>query len=115
MSAATIHIPVQHAEAIRRSLVGRRAEAEHREAVDSLLGQLSAECGDGARSYELTGPRPLLWSAVYDALCSAAEQLAEDCNDLWRGTIDASVTRAGIADVSARLDLLTEVGDPPGS
>jgi hypothetical protein len=56
----------------------------------------------------------VLWSAVYDTLCAAAEQLADDCNEYWRGVVDPDLARAGIADVSARLELLVALGAPPG-
>lgn len=113
MSATTIQIPAQHVEAIRRSLTDRRRDADSEE-IEGLLRQLSGDSSADAELYELTGPPAVLWNAVYDALCAAAEQLADDCNEYWRGTVEADSARAGIAAVSTRLELLVALGTPPG-
>jgi hypothetical protein len=113
MSATTIQIPAEHVEAIRQGLIGRREGSECSEEIESLLGQIAGASPDGAGTYELTGSRPVLWSAVYDSLCAAAEQLAEDCNEYWRGVVDPASARARIADVSTRLELLVGLGGPP--
>lgn len=113
MSATTIRIPAEHIEAIRQGLIGRREGPERREEIEGLLRQISSDIPRGAESYELTGSRSVLWSAVYDSLCAAAEQLAEDCNEYWRGVIDPASARARLADVSTRLELLVGLGGPP--
>lgn len=115
MSAITIKIPAAHVEAIRRSLVGRRGDAQRPEEIDALLAQLVSGAPHGVASCELTGPRTLLWNVVYDSLCTAAEQLAEDCNEYWRGTVAADSARATVADVGIGLELLIGLGAPPGS
>ena len=112
MSEVTIEIPVDHVEAIRRSLLARRDDAGFPDEVDDLLAQL-AEGAARVGSLPIGGPRRLLWNVVYDALCSAAEQLAEDCNEYWRGTVEADSARAAITDVSTRLELLVGLGAPP--
>ncbi len=114
MSEATIQVPAEHVEAIRQSLIGRLEDAGHAEEVRSLLDQIGGDSPGNARSRALTGSRVVLWSVVYDALCSAAEQLAEDCNDYWRGAIDPDLARTGMANVAARLELLVALGPTPG-
>ena len=113
MSAITIKIPAGHVEAIRRSLLGRRSDAESPDEIDALLAQLVSGAPESARSCELTGSRTAIWNVVYDSLCAAAEQLAEDCNDYWRGTVAADSARAAVADVGVRLELLIGLGAPP--
>jgi len=54
-----------------------------------------------------------IWTAVYDSLCAAAEQLAEECNEYWRGTVDPEATRATVASVSTRFELLVALGAAP--
>ena len=115
MSTTTIQIPADHVEAVRQGLLGRRADPAHSDEIDGLLRQLEAGVAEGARSHELTGPRTLLWNAVYDSLCAAAEQLADDCNEYWRGEIAPDSARTAIAVVGARFDLLVGLGAPPGS
>jgi hypothetical protein len=113
MSATTIRVPATQVESIRASLFGRRDEDDSRDEIAGLLGQLGEASPGG--SCRLTGPRSIIWSAVYDSLCQGAEQLADECNDLWRREADPGAVRAGIADVSARLELLVELGSkPPG-
>lgn len=113
MSVATIEIPGDHVEAIRRSLLARRDEAESSDEVEGLLAQLAAGASRAVAVPKLTGSRTLLWNVVYDSLCAAAEQLAEDCNDYWRGTIEADSARAAVADIGTRLELLIGLGAPP--
>jgi len=54
-----------------------------------------------------------LWSALYDALCAAAETLAEECNDHWRDR-DADRLAARVDEVAGALELLTAFECPPG-
>lgn len=115
MSATTIQIPTDHIDAIRQSLIARRDHAERPGEIDGLLEQLADDAGESPRAYELSGPLPLLWSAVYDSLCAAAEQLADDCNEFWRGQIAPDDARAAIARVGSRFELLAGLGPPPGS
>jgi hypothetical protein len=115
MSATTIQIPADHVDAICQSLAGRRQEAERPEEIDSLLEQLAEPASESDPAYALRGSRALLWSAVYDALCAAAEQLAENCNELWRGDIAPDDIRAAIVRVESRYELLLGLGPPPGS
>lgn len=112
MSTSTIQIPAEHVDALRRSLLAERTDAGLREEVDVLLGQLD-DTPAGSRSYRLTGSRTALWNAIYDSLCTAAEQLADDCNDYWRGTVAPESARRAVADVGARLDILLGLGPPP--
>lgn len=112
MSATTIQVPADQVEAIRASLIGRRGEGRPSAEIDGLLGQLNGAASGG--SYELTGSRSIIWSAVYDSLCLAAEQLAEECNEYWRGCTDPQAARSRIADVAARLELLVGLGAPLG-
>lgn len=115
MSETTIQVPAGHVEAIRQSLVGRRDDAEFAEEIEHLLDQIASNAPGVAGPHVLTGPRAVLWNAVYDSLCVAAEQLADDCNEYWRGTSDPATARAGLATVSTRLELLVALGAPPGS
>lgn len=110
MSATTIEVPAEHVEAIRQSLVGRHGHTDRCADVESLLAQIAN--APAARPAALTGPRTVLWSVVYDSLCVAAEQLAEDCNEYWRGDIAPATARSRVADVGARLELLIGLGPP---
>ncbi len=114
MSEATIQVSAEHVEAIRQSLTGRLDDPGHVGEVRSLLGQIGDRAPAVARPCALTGSRVVLWSAVYDTLCLAAEQLADDCNEYWLGATDPDRTRAGIASVAERLELLVALGSPPG-
>lgn len=114
MSEATIQVPAAHVEALRLSLMGRLEDAGRAEEVQSLLSQIDDGSAGIASSRELSGSRVVLWSAVYDMLCAAAEQLADDCNEYWRGAIDPDLVRARIASVSTRLELLVALGASPG-
>lgn len=60
-----------------------------------------------------TEHRDAIWSAVYDLLCSAAEQLADDCNEYWRGESDPNEIRLALGTVGARLELLLALGPVP--
>ena len=113
MSETTIQVPAEHLEAVREGLLGRREEPAHRAEVERLLGQIASEASSEGGLHELRGSRVVLWSAVYDSLCAAAEQLAEDCNEYWR-LVDPASTRAAIATVGTRLELLVGLGAPPG-
>lgn len=115
MSVATIQVPAEHLEAVRESLAGRHADADRPEEIDGLLGQIASAAAGDARPCVLTGSRAVLWSAVYDSLCVAAEQLADDLNEYWRGAIAPESARARIAAVGARLELLLMLGAPPGA
>ncbi len=114
MSETTIRVPREHVEAIRQSLNGQRDEGGSAEEVESLLDQLGVgDVTDGAQPRVLVGSRAVLWNAVYDSLCAAAEQLAEDFNEYWRGAVDPEAARARVAAVAARLELLVALGAPP--
>jgi len=113
MSETTIQVPVEHLAAIREGLLGRCESSSQRAEVESLLSQIAAEAPAGIEQRELTGSRALLWTAVYDSLCAAAEQLAEDCNEYWRGVVDPASARTAIASVSMRFELLVALGGPP--
>jgi hypothetical protein len=115
MSATTIEIPVGQVEAIRRSLLDRRDDADRPEEIDGLLAQIASGAAEGDRPCALTASRSVLWNAIYDSLCAAAEQFAEDCNEYWRGAVAPDSARAAIDDVAARLELLVSLGAPPGS
>jgi hypothetical protein len=110
MSATTIQIPAAQVEAIQRSLDGQRGDAVQGNGTDVVLAR--AAVGGGER-HVLTGSPAALWSVVYDSLCAAAERLAEDCNEYWRGGADAETARAGVADVGALLELLVGLGPRP--
>jgi hypothetical protein len=111
MSATTIEVPAKHIGAIRESLAGRHGHTDRRDEIDSLLAQLAK--APAAEPAALTGSRAVLWSVIYDSLCAAAEQLAEDCNEYWRGDVTPELARTRITDVSARLELLIGLGAPP--
>jgi len=113
MSETTIQVPAEHVEAIRQSLIGRRGDSGRSEEIESLLSQIANDTSDVACARVLTGSRGLLWTAVYDTLCLAAEQLADDCNEYWRGTVDPESARSGVTLVGARLELLIALGAPP--
>jgi hypothetical protein len=115
MSTIRIQLPADHIEAFRRSLLGRQGEAECPDEFDALLAQLETFASGDSRPCELTGPHGVLWNVVYDTLCAAAEQLAEDCNEYWRGAVAAYSARAAVADVGTRLELLIALGAPPGA
>jgi hypothetical protein len=140
MSVMTIQISNAHVEAIRESLLTARRALEEQlsspddrphavsepasgervrdrlDELDSLLEQIdSGERPDSSlEARQLTGARMALWTAVYDAACSASERLAEELNDYWRGTVDAAEARASIADLGGRFELLESLGPPPG-
>jgi len=113
MSETTIQVPVEHVEAIRQGLVAGREASGGREEIDGLLGQIAQGPSADGESCELTGSREILWSAVYDSLCVAAEQLTDDCNEYWRGVVDPQSARAGVVTVATRLELLIGLGAPP--
>jgi len=113
MSETTIRVPREHVEAMRRSLNGQRGEGGRAEEIESLLDQLGGEATDDVQSRVLVGSRAVLWNAIYDSLCVAAEQLADDLNEYWRGAIDPEAARARVAVVGARLELLVTLGAPP--
>lgn len=115
MSDTTIQVPAEHLEAIRQGLIGHRGDAGRAVEIGVLLDQIDRSAVDASGAVALTGPRATLWSAVYDALCVAAERLAEDCNDYWRGAIDPEVAREHVAAVDRRLELLVALGAPPGT
>jgi hypothetical protein len=128
MSMTTIQIPAERVKGVRQSLLEARRElaegladetgpAAHlrRERLDEtelLLEQLGDDDSPAERR-ELTGPRVVIWNAVYDALCAAAERLANDCNDYWYSGADPSHIRAEIAGLAVGFDLLDSVGPPP--
>lgn len=111
MSEITIQVPAEHLEAIRAGLTGSPAARD--EEARRLLAQLDDPGGDGG-PHELTGSRALLWGAVYDSVCTTAEQLAEDCNEFWRGDVEPDAIRTATANLGARFELLVAVGPPPG-
>lgn len=113
MSETTIRVPAEHVEAIRRSLDGQRGDAGSAREVEILLEQIGGDPTDVARPRVLVGSRAVLWNAVYDSLCAAAEQLADDFNEYWRGAVDPEAARARLAAVAARLELLVGLGAPP--
>lgn len=115
MSDTTIHVPVEHVEAIRLSLIELRGDACSQEEIDALLGQLGDVPPGTAGSVALKGRRVTLWTVTYDALCRAAEQLVEDCDEYWRGAVGAESARRRVADVGERLELLLGLGAPPAS
>lgn len=141
MSVMTIQVSADHVEAIRESLLtARRAldeqlsspedqspatreqadsgksTSDRLDELDSLLEQIDSGDGPdpGLDVRELTGTRTALWTVLYDAACVASERLAEELNEYWRGTVDATETRARIADLAARFELLESLGPPPG-
>lgn len=113
MSEATIQVPAEHLEAVRQGLVARREDPSRRAGVERLLGQIEEAAPGTVAPRRLTGSRVLLWGAVYDALCVAAEQLADECNEYWRGVVDPDAVRATTASVGDRLELLVTLGAPP--
>ncbi len=115
MSATTIEIPAAQVDAIRESLLRRRDDAERSDEIDDLIAQLDGGAPGAAGPCTLLGSRMALWNAVYDSLCAGAEQLAEECNEYWRGPLRVDAARAAVADVGARLELLIALGAPPGS
>jgi hypothetical protein len=112
MSEITIQVPAEHLEAIRAGLAGR-PEA-HDDEARRLLAQLTAGDSGDEGPRELTGSRAVLWGAVYDSLCTTAEQLAEDCNEYWGGAIAPDAIRTATASLRARFELLVGLGPPPG-
>lgn len=108
MSATTIEVPAEHVEAIRQSLTGCHGRTDRRDEIESLLAQLASAPATAPAA--LTGSHAVLWNAVYDSLCVAAERLADDCNEYWRGEIAPEVARSRVTDVSARLELLIGLG-----
>lgn len=113
MSETTIRVPPEHVEAIRRSLDGRRDDAGCAEEVERLLDQIGGDAAEGGGPHVLAGSRAVLWNAVYESLCAAAEQLADELNEYWRGAIEPGSARARVAAVAARLELLVTLGAPP--
>lgn len=114
MSETTIQVPAEHLEAVRQGLIGRREDPSRRAEVERLLGQIGeAAPATGTEARQLTGSRVLLWGGVYDALCVAAEQLADECNEYWRGVVDPDAVRATTASVGERFELLVTLGAPP--
>jgi hypothetical protein len=115
MSVTTIKVPAAHIDAIRESLLSGRRHSARADEIDRLLEQIHADAAPGSEPRELTASRAVLWSAVYDSVCAAAERLAEDCNEYWRGVVDPSAARARIAEIGERFALLESLGPPPGS
>jgi hypothetical protein len=141
MSVMTIQVSTEHVEALRESLLtARRALEEQLSPLDDRPPTVMEHSAGGEGSHdrlgelnslleqidavdrpdpeldmrELTGTRAALWTVVYDAACAASERIADELNDYWRGTVDANETRARIADLSARVELLESLGPPPG-
>jgi hypothetical protein len=112
MSEITIQVPAEHLEAIRTGLAGRSEDRD--EEARRLLAQLAVRGpgDDGPR--KLTGSRTVLWGAVYDALCTTAERLAEDCNEYWRDVVDPDAIRTATVSLGSRFELLVALGPPPG-
>jgi hypothetical protein len=124
MSAAKIQVPADHVGAIRECLIDRRQSLEEGDrtegavelaAIEDLLGQIAPGAGEAERSRELTGPRHILWSAAYDALCRAAEGLVDDCEALWESAGEMAAARARLLAIGARLELLDGLERPSGS
>jgi hypothetical protein len=114
MSEITIQVPAEHVEAIRASLARRRDGSGRDAEIERLLAQLSLGGRGVPAGCELTGARPVLWSAVYDSVCATAERLADECNEYWRGVVDPASIRATLGDAGARFELLAGLGPPPG-
>lgn len=114
MSRATVHIPIEHLEAVRASLEANRQDVSHGPdpgsepgrlgEIDALLEQLSDGAGEAGRA--VSGAYDVLWQAAYDTLCSAAEGFAADCNDLWTDRLTTADLRVALARLEGRLDLL---------
>jgi hypothetical protein len=113
VTATTIEIPAEQVEAIRQSLLDSRDRGDSAAAAD-LLAQLAAAEPAAAGAQRLSGPRTEIWTAIYDALCVAAEQLVEDCNEYWHGHVAPAAARRRVRDVAERLELLIDLGAPPG-
>jgi len=132
MSVTTIQIPIEQVNAIRESLATARSEligqppsegqspgsatldlSGRLEEINQLFEQMEGSSPSGSDLYPLTGSRSILWEAVYDVLCGAAERFAEDCNEYWRGATDPYEVRRQIAGVSANFELLDLLGPPP--
>lgn len=121
MSTATIQIPGTQLDAVRESLnairhevadgSGRSGGVGRLSDIDALLHQIDA-APDGVAS-RVTGPYAILWDAIYDALCVAAERFAADCNELWRGEADIDGARRQLAGLGERLALLDSLGTGP--
>ena len=113
MSETTIRVPAEHVEAIRQSLDGQRGDAGQRKG-----GREPARPDRGRRVGDtqprvLVGSRAVLWNAVYDSLCAAAEQLADDLNEYWRGAIDPEAARLRVAAVAAVSSCWSGSARPP--
>jgi|GEM_PF-3844899 len=121
MSTATINIPHEHRGAVRDSLEARRHEIErdgdlgrrpeHLEEIDAVLEQIDLSATDAAQA--VTGSYRVLWTAAYDALCLAAECFAADCNELWRGGLEARGLRSELDALGERIELLETLGPSP--
>jgi hypothetical protein len=122
MSMTTIRIPDKQAAKLRESLNAIRQEVDRAEAapdrpqrrddVEALLQQFdSAVAAEGTRT--LQGSHVVLWNAVYDGLCGAAEHFAADCNEIWRGNTDLAETQQQLHGVGEWLALLASLGAPP--
>jgi hypothetical protein len=121
MSTATIDIPADHIGPVHQSLLSRRdilgrvedpAVAREVEAIEVLISQMEGEGAPDTAGRRLTGSREALWTAIYDSTCATAEQVAECCNEYWRNA-DIESARREISLLSARLDLLEKLGQPP--
>ena len=121
MTRGTVHIPIEHIDALRESLEASRQDISHQPVgpthpqrlheIDALLQQLDTAGGGNGRS--VSGARDVLWRAAYDALCSAAEGIAADCNDLWRGRMTLADIRIALVRLEGRVDLLESLGPQP--
>lgn len=129
MSVATIQIPTTQIETIRESLAAARHDlagqlsrpggdaaggAAHLDEIDDLIGQIDSLDPGAGESHGVSGSRQALWAAAYDAACRAAERIADDCNDYWRGAIAAADVKREIAELGERFDLLEALGPPVG-
>jgi hypothetical protein len=83
--------------------------ARVRDALEHL--RAAAERPELTPSGELTGPRALVRELLAAAIDESGEALARDCTELLRGTASAARVRAGVAELTALLDLLDSVGE----
>jgi hypothetical protein len=119
MSVTTVQIPAEHVTSIREGLLSRRDQLEvaalgtEAGEVEELIEQLGVGDSAAIGSREVTGSRDALWTAVYDAVCAAAERLADECNEYWRGAIAPAHTKAAIDQLRRRFELLESLGPPP--
>jgi len=103
----------QHGEDVAAAGPFAATAAERLAGIEAVLAELPpASPGGNDVPVPVSGPPDVLFSALYDVVGQAAEQVQEECLEYWRGTPPEAV-RAAIARLAAWFELLAGLGPPP--